>query len=89
MCAYGNINMSSDNTISIFHTALQGIDPSGIVRTTANLGQHVVESSSNGSNDNMESDDDDVIDRLMKEMQTQTPSIYISVKNLIAYLAGN
>jgi len=30
----------------------------------------------------------EVIERLVKEMQAQSPSIYTSVKNLIAYLVG-
>lgn len=30
----------------------------------------------------------EVIERLVKEMQAQSPSIYNSVKNLIAYLVG-
>jgi len=31
---------------------------------------------------------DDAMDLLVKEMQAQSPSIYDSVKNLIAYLIG-
>ena len=47
--------------------------------------QHTVVSSTTGQ---VSSSEDDVIERLVKEIQAQSPSIYTSVKNLIAYLVG-